>query len=99
MSAVQRIYEYHGIREGCLRRLEVVQMLERVARVSYGSHHINDEGPRRLGTKVGAPEALVLYNLLLQEGTSSVALRTIGSIPLFGWFIPLSPPGLSGHTN
>jgi hypothetical protein len=37
-------------------------MPEYAVRVSRGSHHIGDEGLRRLGMKLGAPEVLVRYN-------------------------------------
>ena len=99
MSTVWRVYGYQGIPEGYRLTIAVVRMLSRVVRVSYDSHHISDEGPRRLGRKLGVPEALLRYNLQLREGISSVALRTIGSTLLFGWFSPLSPLVLSGHTD
>lgn len=77
----------------------MVRMLERVVTVSYDSHHTSDEGPRRLGTKLGTPGALVRYNPLLREGISSVALRTIGSTLLFGWFSLLYKLVLSELTD
>ena len=85
MSSAWRMHGYQIIPGGYLRTLAGVQMLEHVVRVSCGSHHINAEGPRRLGMKPGAPEALVQYNPLLRGDTWSVALRTIDSTLLHGW--------------
>lgn len=87
------ICEHQVIPGDCPWTLARVRMLEHVVRVSRGSHHTSDEGPRRLGMRLGAPEAPVLYNLPLREDTWFVALRTTCSTLLSRWL------SLANHRN